>query len=493
MFDLPTRKRPRFILIIGDEGVLLTPFDQDGEAVVLFAAARDEKSQKEILTCLERSPHMPVTIMANGTAQEFRIETLPPLNVLDRSKLVQRRLRQAFPQAYATASHVMDRTHALLAGLPQGTAVASWMGVMNPANVSLGLLPIEAAGLVTHLLPEAKKGWAMLLAQFRTGGLRQIVTCDGQLVFTRQTQALPGRTDPKRLNDMVLRVIEDSRGYLARFGLTESADLRVALIFGRNRMEAVADDTGAQKITFFSPHQVAEKLSLALVPDDESSDSDLVFAGWIAKQAKLSLPVMPPAIKRKQQEALIAHIGMRAACVFLAVALGVFGWNASQLAVQAYENSRAAGDVASLRKQLVEQEAALAPAAQPLGRLRAALERQRLFMEPQTEPWDVLRQVGEQLQGEARLASLDWRDNETLRADIRMISAKDATNPDRETIVHNFKALAEKLAHAMPGYSVEVTRYPFPATPQEILTNVGGDAEAAPDAATAGLTIRRRL
>ena len=110
----------------------------------------------------------------------------------------------------------------------------------------------------------------------------------------------------------------------------------------------------------------------------------------------------------------------------------------------------------------------MAPAAQPLGRLRAALERQRLFAEPQAQPWDLLRQFGDGLQGKARLMGFDWRDDH-LRADLRLDPVKDADAPDRESIVRSFRILAEELARTMPDYDIEVTRYPFPAMPQDTL------------------------
>ena len=47
---------------------------------------------------------------------------------------------------------------------------------------------------------------------------------------------------------------------------------------------------------------------------------------------------------------------------------------------------------------------------------------------------------------------------------------------DREAIVRNFKTISAQLMQAMPDYAVEITRYPFPALPQEALTNNAADA-----------------
>ena len=90
------RKYPRFVLVVGDDGAMLVPFHGDMSLAPLFAAARDEAAKKDILDYLHQYPKSSVTVLANGLAQEFRIETLPPVNIFDRLKLIQRRSRRRF-------------------------------------------------------------------------------------------------------------------------------------------------------------------------------------------------------------------------------------------------------------------------------------------------------------------------------------------------------------------------------------------------------------
>jgi hypothetical protein len=498
MFNLIAGKRPRLVLVIGDDGVMLAPFGVAGLADPVFAATRDEAARNIVLDHLLLRPKTPVTILSNVAAQEFRIEALPPLRVLDRPKLARRRLEQAFPDAYAAASRVADRSHALLACLHRGSAVASWLGALPPSAASLGLLPVEGARLAASLMPEMEKGWAMILARFRTGGFRQIVTRDGQFVFTRQTLALPASADPRMVAEAIARDLCSSLGYLSRFGLTEAANLRVALLLKDDqaatlRAYAAAGRLPTPNLAALSPHQAAKKLGLGFAPDTGDGDSDLLFAAYAAARPNLRLPLMPPAIKRRKQDAWIGRMGWRAATAAMVLALGMTGWSASQYGLRYYDNVRDGEEVAALRQRLVAEQESAASVAAPLGRFRVALERQRLFMEPQAMPWETLRQLGQGLEGKARLTALDWRDDESLRVDIRLIAGSGARSSDREAVVADFRALALELARAMPAYAVEVTRYPFPALPQEVLTNALGESPSTADAATAELAVRRRL
>src|SRR5262249_18742750 len=140
------------------------------------------------------------------------------------------------------------------------------------------------------------------------------------------------------------------------------------------------------------------------------------------------------------------------------------------LAMQLYKNHQNEESVAALRADLLTRQADQAPMEKPLGRLRAAFERQRLFTEARPEPWDVLRQLAKEQDGKAHLTSFDWRDDQSLRVNLTL-DGDDVKGADRQVIVRNFKLLAEHLTRMMPGYEIDITRYPFPALPQETISN----------------------
>ncbi len=481
------QKSPHFVLVAGDDGVTLVSFHVEGTDAPLFASAKDAVAQKRIRDRMQQHSSVRVTILVNNGGQDFRIDNLPPLNFMDRIKLTRQRLRQAFPKAYATASRNLDAVRVMLASLQANAALTAWCNLVPPAKLAMGLLPIESAQLVSALIPDASKGWTMLLVQFQTGGLRQIVLQDGQIVFTRQTPALPAINETKKSAEALLKIIKDTRGYLARMGLAANADLRIGLLLGNQQIKALQKDQRTKSMTFFTPRQAAERLNLKLLPDASAVHGDLVFASWVAQQNRLHLPILPPALQRKKIDAWVAYAGLKLAFAVFILALGSTGWSLSHLAAAMYKNHREATEVSVLRDKLLAEQAAQAPSALPLGRLRAALERQRYFTEEQTEPWDALRQLQDVLDGKARVTNLDWRDD-LLRLDLKLQSDTSTHAPDRQTVVQNFRDLAEDLSNLMPGYVVDITRYPFPAAAEQTITNEA----ASGDASAAQISIRRR-
>src|SRR5262249_42705721 len=134
------------------------------------------------------------------------------------------------------------------------------------------------------------------------------------------------------------------------------------------------------------------------------------------------------------------------------------------------------------------------PVTQPLGRLRQALERQRLFSTSMPAPWPALLSLNAALGREVRLVKLDWRndsgkfDDEVLRFDARLTD--DIKSSDRQAILDRFKQIAQNLVRTMPNYAVSIGRLPFPALPDETLSN-SASANTRSSMPTAEILIRR--
>lgn len=493
-----SRDKPHIILLIGDEGILCLPFQIPDAPSPFFADLQDERVRR-MLALAARHSRVPVTLLADTLAQDLRRDTLPQLNFFDRAKLIRRRLQQAFPQARLTASLPVktDRAQVLLAGLQTGGAVFEWLARFaaarpgHPARVAL--LPVECAGIVAKLLPRAAQDWALLLSRQRTGGFRQIVTRNGELVFTRLTPSLPFDAMPNEIAATIARDLQATRGYLGRLGLHDRAPLPAVLLLPDACHEAIRKTPlPVEDPLLITPHDAAFKLGLPFAPTLDDPYGDVVCAGWLARKAKPLLALVPDDMRQVRRTVVIRQWGVRATAALLLAAFGMAGWDASDVANVFIAREKEAAQLATLKQQLAEEQTMTAPVTKPLGRLRAALERQRLFNAPMASPWAALRKLNDGLGAETRLVKLDWQDqsgkpaDEILHVDARLTSRPDIA--DREATAARFQQTAHSVAQAMPDYAVEVSRLPFPALPQEALSNGTADKKAE---ATAELSIRR--
>lgn len=492
--------RSQFILMIGDAGVLCVPYNIPEIAEAQFAAHGDNPASHDIIEHLKQHRKYPVILLADMLAQDYRQETLPRLNLLDRPKLIERRMKQAFPQARLTACMPIpsSRTQVIMAGLHDDSPLFDWLDKLKLHHPRIGLLPLECAGLAMTILPDAKDSWAMIISHQRTGGFRQIVTYKGQLIFTRLTAPLPADSPPEDMANILQRDVKASLGYLGRLGLSDSSQLRVAFILPdivHEAMEVI--ELPVHSLTLISPHKIAAHLHLPFVPKAQDGYGDLLFAGWVAQKRRLLLPLMPPEMKRARTDYFLRLYGMRVATLALISMLAVTLWHAGGLAMTALHLHTENQKLEQLNNQLAHDRAAAAPVTEPLGKLRQALARKRLFSEPVVSPWPSLNQMTQGFTGQTRVVKLNWQNDqgqkggEVIQADLQFVSEESSspTNQlDKEQIIARFQQVAQKVAEALPNHVVEITRYPFPAMPEESLSN--SSQEHIADEPTAELTIR---
>src|ERR1700722_16609690 len=205
--------RARFFLIAGDAGVTCVARHVARARAPFFAGWQDRGAQKHLGELLAHYRRAPVTFYADNLAQDVRVETLPALNIFDRAKLARRRLKQAFPQARYSANKLLSRTQVLFAGLSDNALLANWFERIKPRLPTIGLLPLECAPLIARLAPESADGWILFLCRTRTGGFRQIIMREGQILFSRLTPDLSPHADAGEIASKVTRDITSSLGY----------------------------------------------------------------------------------------------------------------------------------------------------------------------------------------------------------------------------------------------------------------------------------------
>lgn len=490
MFGFSALSSPHIVVVVGDDGVILAPYGM-ANATPAFFAATDTANVAAITAHMKKYPAVPVTVLADTLAQDFRRESLPRAGFFDRKRLIERRLKQAFPQAGLSATIKLKDREILLAAAYESGPVFEWLARLKASAPQLCLLPVECARMAMRLLPNAVQGWAMLLSRQRTGGFRQIVTYRGELIFARLTPPLPDDASPHELAEAVTRDIKASLGYLARLGLNDAGELDVMLLMPN----AVHDELRRtvpplRSLTLLSPRKAALRFALPFVPGENDPYADLLYAGWLAKHGA-RLPLMLPEAKRALRRRKTRQtIGRTAGAIAFAASI-VLVWQACGLAYAKLELRGEVAQLDALRLKIDAEQTGLPP-GESFGLMRQAAARKKLFAEPVTMPWPALAQLGQGLGSDAKLTKLAWRNDdskkgEVIEAEIKLAGA--APDADREKTVLRFRQVTESIARSMPDFKLTVAHYPFAALPGDALS--GGDGANAPSAMTAGIVLKR--
>ncbi|MDE2029940.1 MAG: hypothetical protein KGI97_05170 [Alphaproteobacteria bacterium] len=464
---------PRIILTVGDDGVVVTPHDIPNTAP-FFAPNEAKNGAQEIAAFLDRHPAAQMILLADTLAQDYRADSLPRLNPFDRAKLAQRRLKQNFPAARMTAclKGRKARGDVLLIGLHDGNPVFAWAEKLRARIPVIALLPVEGARLIPRLMREAANGWAMLVSRNRSGGYRQIVTHKGAFVFTRLTPLPPDGA--KDESETIARDIKASLDYLTRHGLRDSKELSVLLLLPGDAHEAPAlKALPLKSVASLEPHAAARLLNLPFAPESGDDAGDLFFAATVAAARHPALPLRLPETHRAWRTGTIRQWGMRAAVIALLLACGHMIWSAGGLANDLWQARHVAATLAKTRAEFAREHADAAPTTEPLGRLRQAIERRRLYRAPTPTPWHGLAELARGLDHAAKITEIDWSKPAAQMPEIFSVAlrmARTSKHEDRAATVVTFEQEAQNIAKAMPDYALSITRTPYPDLPKDSVT-----------------------
>ncbi len=466
-----------FFLIIGDDGAALLPPRKRKGAAPIFANGHTDEQAQDIISRIKKTPRVPVHILVDLQAQQMKLATIPPLSYFDRKKLLERRLQQTFPQTLLRAALKAPNNQELLVALDETETLNFWrrkLALLSNPSGRLSLLPLELADLLQQLMPETKEGWGILLIWHKTGGFRQIVTHKGFVVFTRLTPSLPPTTHIDFATAALATDIQATRRYLGRLGLANKDPLPLLAILPQTMKESFQKTPlETSKALVLTPQEAAAlgKIHAPIKPKEENGD--LVSLYWAAQKERWQSNLMTPQ-ERKEKTSHRWHKGglflTFLILTFATLRLGWMGLEIKNLYQQKYDIR---SEIVQLDKDFATLKKALSPTTQPLGRLRAAIEKRRFFMQTQAQPDMLVAPITQALQNRAQILNLLWRHGE-FKIDLLLLPQENDPSLKtslREKISQQFDALAQSIQDNLPDYHIQILSYPFPNLPQETLTN----------------------
>lgn len=318
--------------MVGSEGVALfgpTARGIEREAAISWEVPNFDEQLVEALG--EQNRGDPVLILFDGADQTYRKEeNIPKLSSFDRARYIKRKLDQAFPSYPVRASTLIkpkdENPFYLFVALPETDRLDRIADDMLEAGVPIsgfGLLPAESVGLVSALSAKVfgggvrKSGWAVLIDQHETGGLRQVVVKNGNLALTRITPTSEAGVHGPGWADEVMREFRATLTYIARFGYTAEEGLDVIVICGNIEKQFFNDKSlPVTNFRCLTTMEALEAVGAKGVSLGETNFGDAIHALWAARKTKLSIPITVPSLHRIMVPRTVARV----ASIFLAFA-----------------------------------------------------------------------------------------------------------------------------------------------------------------------------
>lgn len=368
----------RCVLMIGDEALCIYNLTINAVKLIGEVPWQSEDFDETVIGLLQRQARgKSVLILNDMTDQHFKGgQRLPRVGPFDKQSVVRRKLQVAFPnypirgalqikQARDKGAGGSRESGAsggdlyLFAAVPMSEPVQKTIDVVRKSMASIAgfyLLPVEASDMVHALARKVagRKGktarWVVFIGQQRGHGLRQVIIRDGNLAMTRMTPLSDSDAGtPEAWARDVHQEFKATISYLSRFGFTPEEGVDVIVIGSREGGAAL------EKMIDIPCHYVhmtaleaARSIDLKIGMQAEPALADSLYAGWVGRKARFSLPMQAPELEKIHKPRQVT-----AALVLLLLLGG--GW-------QAWQTTNTFGLVSGLRQENRQQSALLASA-----------------------------------------------------------------------------------------------------------------------------------
>lgn len=497
----------RFVLLIGDAGALLARLSGANVEAHYWLDGAAGDNVRHAWQILAEFPKYPVVALFDVLGQTYRRDRLPPVNLLDRPKILTRKLEASFPGMelkgglrLGPAEGDIRGFEYLFAAVTASPEITAWQTLLeqveNPTS-DLRLLPVESVKLLQQLTQSGdgaagKPGqWNMLISQHRTGGFRQIVTRDHCLAIARMTPSVAGIESPREIASLLHREIGATIDYITRLGFDRAAGLD-AVFIGRNDIGATLKNSQlpVRRLATFSPAEAQSVLGVAGAHDDSGHFADLLHAAWGGSRLVPALSVWTQKKRRARMAVLAQTWGTRAmaAASVLGVLYGAYLMWEIQTAEAAYIQAEAGR--ASLQQRYDAEISKLDTGPISIARMRSISAIHDQLLAADVDLDRIYAIIASTLSANAKLLALDIEieppeitltpapeqpgevvspsDPPPVKAEI-VLSLDLSSYRDAELAVGETDRLARALSDALPKMHTKIKRQPLRILPEDTM------------------------
>mgnify|MGYP001796242709 CR=1 FL=1 len=521
--------RNRTVLLISDEALFIYSASPSGVNLVETISWDDPNFETVgVNTISKKCGRKPVLILNDMVEQHYRKEKVVKVGTGfgDKAGMIKRKLNAAFPSYPVRAAFPLKEKIKksegqlaadiyIFAAVPNSTQFNQTMSVTSKSLASVAgfcLLPVESSDMLKTLAEKLSKDkrataskWCVFIGQHRSGGLRQIVTKNGEIALTRMTPVSDATENHQKWAAEVHQEFKSTMSYLARFGYVPEDNLETIIITGSEAGDILNTLTADTDVNFhtMTAHEAAQLLNVRIGRQEEPHFADPLHVAWSAKKSKFILPMKATQVdevSKPRQVAMVASVllcgtalllGYQAASSFQAYAtvLGELDQakdKKAQLDIQ-YKREVEKKEALGFNVRLVQAsirvrnkiEGENIPAIDMFSQIGRALGKDlridRLVTEPADEP-EIVNRLNRFVPGQnnnPKPVPLY-----TTRLQMTYPSTTDIDRGNREV-----EALSKRLQQVMPGYDVKVSKLLKDYEYTEGLVVNAGDLETEGDLA----------
>lgn len=342
--SIPFLSASRTVLLLCDEAMIIYEVSARSARlvrVIPWDTPDIEETVAEVIS--KECGGKPVMMLYDMVEQHYRKERIPKVGPLDRANVVQRKLNVTFQNYVIRAALPLKEKGAkskeggglyLFAAVPSSEFVKVSLGAVKRSLAPVAgfyLLPVESAGLVKSLSAkiakkrQEKSRWSVFIGHHHSGGLRQVVTRDGELALSRITPVHDVGSNPEAWATEVAKEFKSTMSYLSRLGFKPDEGLDVIVISTPAAGEILAGllETPCH-FTHMTVQEAANMLNVPIGIHKSETYADPLHVAWAGRKNSFVMRMDSKDIQKIHRPRQAAMVAMLA----LICGLGYFSYQA---------------------------------------------------------------------------------------------------------------------------------------------------------------------
>lgn len=482
MIKLPFLSDQKFVITIGDDGAILTFVDKGKLVTRLFASSPSANDRREFNTLLLKHPTVPIYVLLDSIEQTYTKQSLPAVSALSIGKLVKKRLNRDFAKTDIKGAMPMGRDKSgrkdwlyMFVSTPATSSILEWLEYFSSLPNSfdgLHLLPIEMESIVKDInkalfkADAEKKNWQFIVTHNKTGGFRQTVLHNNQVIFTRLIR--PGKESlPDIIAGNIEQEIINTVDYLRRLGLSDNDSMNIFVIVSKELKNSLeTTKIRGKSLLLFTPFEIGKMLGHEEAVGKEDKFADILLA--------MSFAVHKPILKLENPKAKtldnllltykISSIAVILIIPTLAIYSGVLVFDIAQLnsKMKNIEDKKV-----SIEKAWKDVKNTGEYDIDDANKITDAISLHKKILDERRTPIDFLENLAAINSNFILLQSFTWNYDKDYAAQGKKEKVSSVLNLDFSTkdssldaMFKNYDTLSTALNEKFTGFSVEISKLP---------------------------------
>lgn len=371
MVELTLEKsRSSFQISVGEEGAVVI-YSKEGKVQTrLFVRTTEPHDTQKLVQLLSSDHEAYISFYLDTMDQSYVQRTVVGVRAFSVNKIAQTQLDYEVPKNYLKAFISISRSqnkrqdwvYTFVAAAYE-QPLYKWIEfIVQYDNIIEGIyfLPVELANTMKALRLEKKIiGWEIIICQNKTGGFRQSIFFNGNIIFSRILKNIYD-TDADVMAGNIEQAVANAADHIAQLDINSNGPTTVYIILAQEIIKLIrAERIKANVVEILTPYKAALRLGVAEMAADKDKFFDPVFLAYAASHGERKNRMHVEQTRSIFKWAAIIYLVKRTSQILTPILILLILLNLYHFSIDQFEISAIKNQNTSILKGLAEKKVEL--------------------------------------------------------------------------------------------------------------------------------------